>query len=172
MKILRAIYFLLSFFLLVEATFNEETIKTCHYIKHEIQIVADSSDQFILKQQGREYEFESERSFGSEPKTFTLNVPDLPLKTGPATIYRIVDSTEEPYEINLTDYSFEPEIDEVKEYDTIKIIPTQCSNASNYIRIFRENEEGELNLVKMPETNDNCGYSFSTVSPGVYYIKA
>ena len=172
MKILRAIYFLLSFFLLVEATFNEETIKTCHYIKHEIQIVADSSDQFILKQQGREYEFESERSFGSEPKTFTLNVPDLPLKTGPATIYRIVDSIEEPYEINLTDYSFEPEIDEVKEYDTIKIIPTQCSNASNYIRIFRENEEGELNLVKMPETNDNCGYSFSTVSPGVYYIKA
>ena len=176
MKILRVIYFLLSFFLFIEAGFliteDNDTIVKCNYIKHVIEFSADSSDQFILTQQGNTFEFEKGRSFGSGPVTFTLNVPDLKIKPGIATLTQITgDSKTYSIDISFTDYFFEPEIDAVKQYDTIKIIQLRCSQAFDYIKFYRETKDGD-NLEELPKTSDQTGYSLSTAPPGVYYIKA
>ena len=178
MKILRVIYFLLSFFLLVEATFNIKTdnegdkyIKSCNYIKHKIQFSVNSSDEFALIQPGQEFTFESEPS-GNGNTTFTLDVPNTNIKAGPATLIQKTKGSE-PLEINLifTDYSFQPEIDAEKQYDTIKIIPLQCSGAGDYIKIHRVTEKGEP-AEKLTPTIDKCGYSLSNALPGVYHILA
>ena len=178
MKILRAIYFLLSLFLLVEATFNitkdnkgDKYIKSCNYINHTIQFSVNSSDNFTLIQPGQEFPFKSELSENGN-RTYTLNVSETKIKAGPATlIQKTKGSGTNEIDLIFTEYSFQPEIDAEKQYDTIKIIPLQCSGAGDYIKIHRVTEEGEL-AEKLNSTIDKCGYSLSNALPGVYHIIA